>query len=301
MNLQRLQLLTELRRLGTVTAVAEAKLITHSAVSQQLAQLEKEVGYRLLVKSGRGLRLTDRGHLLADYGEKIIKTVNEAEAALADRTAVTGLLRIACFQTVLASLSTPIIQILNRRYPSLKVEFILADVVEGMKALEDNHVDLTIGEQFPGAAPVEHHASARIERQDFYNEPLVLVSPDHGPWQWQADLSNMRDYPFMLNPAYTPAGQWERSICHDHGFSPHIIVESPAPLLQLQLVSQGIGVAFLPRLVLSDTTVGFRINPLPGNPTRTLFSAVRAGTENHPKITAFRLALTTALEQAIKP
>ncbi len=197
---------------------------------------------------------------------------------------------------MLASLSAPIIQILNKRYPGLKVEFILADVVEGMKALEDNHVDLTIGEQFPG----EHHASARIERQDFYNEPLVLVSPDHGPWQWQADLSDMRDYPFMLDPAYTPAGKWERSICHDHGFSPHIIVESSAPLLQLQLVSQGMGVAFLPRLVLSDTTVGFRINPLPDNPTRTLFSAVRAGTENHPKITAFRLALTTALEQAIK-
>ena len=52
MNLQRLQLLAEFRRLGTVTAVAEVKLITHSAVSQQLAQLEKETGYTLMVKSG---------------------------------------------------------------------------------------------------------------------------------------------------------------------------------------------------------------------------------------------------------
>lgn len=302
MNLQRLQLLAEFRRLGTVTAVAEVKLITHSAVSQQLAQLEKETGYTLMVKSGRGLRLTDRGQLLADYAEKITGLVNEAQAALADRTAVTGILRIACFQTALASLSAPTTKILNHCHPNLKVEFVLADVIDGMKELEDNRVDLTIGEQFPGAVPIgntsKYDTSNRIERQDFYNEPLVLVCPDQGTWQQQDDLRDMRDYPFMLNPAYTPAGIWERSVCHDHGFEPHVILESPAPLLQLQLVSQGLGVAFLPSLVLSEATTGFRVSPLPGNPTRTLFSAVRAGMENHPKITAFRFALHAALDEA---
>ncbi len=290
MNLHRLSLLVEFRRLGTLTAVAEAKLITHSAVSQQLAQLEKEIGYRLVEKSGRGLKLTDRGQLLTDYAEKMLTLANEATAALADRSAVTGVLRVACFQTALASLSAPVTDLLAKRHPSLRLEFLLADVIDGLKALADTQVDLTIGEQFPGAIPIETNT---INRKDFHQEPLILASPARGQWQATPNLEDMRAFPFMLNPSYTPAGQWERSICHSYGFDPHVILESPAPLLQLRLVAQGMGVAFLPLLVLPEEPTDIRINQLPGHPTRTLFSAVRAGMEQHPKIMAFRQALET--------
>ena len=65
LDLHRLRILRELRRLGTVTAVAELLSYTHSAISQQLAQCEKDVGVKLYERSGRRIVLTEQGELLA--------------------------------------------------------------------------------------------------------------------------------------------------------------------------------------------------------------------------------------------
>ncbi|MEX3564243.1 LysR family transcriptional regulator, partial [Corynebacterium phoceense] len=58
LDLRRLRILAELRRLGTVTAVADSLHYTHSAVSQQLAACERDAGARLTERVGRRLRLT---------------------------------------------------------------------------------------------------------------------------------------------------------------------------------------------------------------------------------------------------
>lgn len=79
LDLHRLRMLFELQRLGTVTAVAEALQYTHSAISQQLAQCERDVGVKLYEKVGRRIRLTEQGEILAEYAGRMLALSDEAE------------------------------------------------------------------------------------------------------------------------------------------------------------------------------------------------------------------------------
>src|SRR6185437_9424058 len=109
LDLRRLRLLRELNERGTIAAVADALQFTPSAVSQQLALLEREAGVRLLERSGRGVRLTDAA-------------LAEADLAAAAGT-VTGRARVASFQSVGLRLALPAMQALARDAPGLRCEF----------------------------------------------------------------------------------------------------------------------------------------------------------------------------------
>lgn len=83
---------TELQRLGTVTAVAKALQYTHSAISQQLAHCERDVGRRI--------RLTEQGEILAEYAGRMRALSDEAEfRILASTSLVRGTIRVTSFQT----------------------------------------------------------------------------------------------------------------------------------------------------------------------------------------------------------
>ncbi|WP_233625170.1 LysR family transcriptional regulator [Actinoplanes sp. ATCC 53533] len=99
-DLGRLRALHAVASYGTVLAAAEALHCTPSAVSQQLAKLERETSATLIEKDGRRLRLTEAGRVLAGHAERVLSSVDEAEAALAaHRDTVIGRLTVAAFAT----------------------------------------------------------------------------------------------------------------------------------------------------------------------------------------------------------
>src|SRR3954454_22826933 len=101
LELRRLRLLSELRDRGTIAAVADALQFPPSAVSQQLAILEREAGVRLLERAGRGVRLTDPALMLVGPADALLERAARAEADLAAAAGiVTGRARIAGFQSV---------------------------------------------------------------------------------------------------------------------------------------------------------------------------------------------------------
>src|SRR5215211_7410783 len=108
LDLRRLLLLRELSQRGTITAVADALQYTPSAVSQQLAMLERETGVPLLERAGRGVRLTDAALVLVEHAEALLERAALAEADLAAAAgAVAGRARIAGFQSVVVRLALP--------------------------------------------------------------------------------------------------------------------------------------------------------------------------------------------------
>src|SRR3954469_7052396 len=112
LDLRRLRLLRELRERGTVTAVADAFNYTPSAVSQQLAALEREAGVALTERVGRGVRLTDAGRALAHHTDGGLARLEHAEAELAAAAsgAVRGRVRVSAFQTAARSLVAPVMR-----------------------------------------------------------------------------------------------------------------------------------------------------------------------------------------------
>ncbi len=122
MDVRRLRLLLELTRRGTITAVAEALDYTPSAVSQQLAALEREAGVPLLERAGRRVALTPAGLVLARYAESVLATLEEASAALAaTRSALTGPLRVGAFPSAAHTILPPALVALGRDHPGLEL------------------------------------------------------------------------------------------------------------------------------------------------------------------------------------
>lgn len=292
LNLNRLAMLYELSRVGTVGEVADIMGYSHSAVSQQLSQLEKETGHLLVERHGRGVKLTDQGVLLAEHAARILTAVREAESALAATSQVAGVLRIACFQTVMVVHMPAVIRILQELYPQLQVEIRQLDVLDGIKALGDHQVDITIGEQLPDSVPL---GGPEFDRQDHLVEPLVLVVPTGSDWGQVTDIGDLAGRPLILDPEQTAAGVWGRALCRTHGFEPYVLLDSNDPLLHVHTVAEGLGASFLPNMITTQWADNIRVQPLAGAPTRVIFSMVRSGRENHPAIVAFRRQFQKAM------
>src|SRR3954454_5177728 len=125
LDLRRLRLLRELHRRGTIAAGADALQFTPSAVSQALAQLEREAGVPLLERVGRGVRLTDAALVLVEHADALLDRAALAEAALgAAACPVPGLGRIGGFQSVMRHIALPAMDALAREAPRLRCELV---------------------------------------------------------------------------------------------------------------------------------------------------------------------------------
>src|ERR671913_545392 len=121
LDLRRLRMLRELNERGTIAAVADALQFTPSAISQQLAILEREAGVPLLERAGRGVRLTDPALVLVQHAEALLERTALAEADLAAAAgSVTGRARIAGFQSVILRLMLPAMRALARDAPPFR-------------------------------------------------------------------------------------------------------------------------------------------------------------------------------------
>jgi len=176
LDVRRLRLLSELRERGTVTAVAEALSYTPSAVSQQLATLEREAGVALLERDGRRLRLTDAGRLLVEHAEAVIARLElaESELAAAAGEGVAGRVRVAAFQTAASGLVLPLLGSLASEHPRLRLELIEMEAEEALDLLRRGEVDLVVAEEYD-YAPRPRDPS--LVSRELCRDPLVLVLP----------------------------------------------------------------------------------------------------------------------------
>src|SRR6478735_6091237 len=163
LELRRLRLLRELHERGTIAAVADALRFTPSAVSQQLAMLERE---------GRGVRLTDAALVLVGHADALLERAALAEADLAAAAGtIGGRGRIAGFQSVALRLALPAMQALARDAPGLRCELVEAEPEQSLPAL-------AVGDEWqhlPRALP------PALQRHELLDDPVHLVLPSRHP------------------------------------------------------------------------------------------------------------------------
>jgi DNA-binding transcriptional LysR family regulator len=286
-DVRRLRLLRELNYRGTLAAVAEALGYNPSSVSHQFTLLEREVGIPLLEPVGRGVRLTAAGLLLVEHTEAILLELERAEAAIAaTRTEVTGVLRLATFQTAAHTLIPGAVASLTSAYPALEVRITHIDAEQALPALVARDFDLVLHEEYPGS-PVPPVRGVTVER--LTSDPMLLASPTS-----LTSITEAADQPWAMEPENTRAGSWARAVCRAAGFEPHITYDSTDVLLHRLLVERGLATALLPQLALTtDPPAQLRTAALPGNPRREILLAYRTGSRTNPAITAVGKALRT--------
>src|SRR5690606_25242374 len=123
LSLHRLRLLRELKLRGTLASVAAALSYSPSAVSQQLALLEKEAGVSLLVPAGRRVQLTPQAEILVEHTTRLLEQLELMEAEMnASLDAVSGTVRLAVFQSAALGIVPQALTALSERFPQLRVE-----------------------------------------------------------------------------------------------------------------------------------------------------------------------------------
>lgn len=297
-DLHRLRLLRELKHRGTLAAVAAALSYAPSSVSQQLSQLETEVGVPLLEPVGRRVRLTEQAEILVAHTEAVLERLERAEADIAASLSdLTGTLRIASFQTAALALVPTALGLLRDQHPHLRVHVTHMEPERALPALQARDFDLVLAEEYPGNP---NPRPAELEQEDLLDDPLHLALPTPGG-TGEADgptaaLRSLADHPWVMEPEGTAARHWAVTLCRDAGFEPDVRFETTDLLLHLRLVEQKHAAAFLPGLVWTGQSPTVTLRPLPrGQRTRRIFTVVRRGRGRHPAVLACRKALLRAV------
>ncbi len=302
LDMKRLRLLWELSARGTVAAVAEALNYTPSAVSQQLAILEREAGVPLLRKSGRTLELTAEAEALVADTEGLLAGLERAEAALhRGLPEVSGSIRVAVFQTAVLAIMPQALRRLRTEHPQLRVEMVQYEPEQALRETWARGFDLVVAEQYPGhAAP--HFAG--LDRQPLTSDRIRLALPAPGVGGEAFDrvrtLADAADLPWVMEPRGAASRHWAEQACRAAGFEPDVRSETADLQAHVRLIESGNAVALLPGLVHvgpgfgADTgseRPGLRLVALEGDPDRTIFTSARAASGGRPALAAVREAL----------
>ncbi|MEV0669341.1 LysR substrate-binding domain-containing protein [Mycolicibacterium sp. HK-90] len=293
-DLRRMQLLRELAHRGTVTSVAAALSYSSSAVSQQLAVLEREIGAQLLVPDGRRVQLTPQAEILVQHTSVILEQLEAAEAEIAaSMQNVVGSVRLATIQTAALACVPEMLTTLAATHPGLRVRLTQAEPDVAIPGLLAREFDLVCDEgfaDFPAPRSSDTHLEAIAD------DPMRVAfrEPPEGRNAFDTRLEDFAEHPWVMELPGSPTREWAVATCRHAGFDPRIEHQTSDNLVQAELVARGQAVAFLPDLLWFGRRPTFHLRWMARSHTRTIVTTCRAGSQDHPAIAAVRGAFRQA-------
>lgn len=295
LDLHRLRLLREVHGRGTVHAAAAALGYSPSAVSQQLAVLEREAGTRLLERTGRNVRLTEAGQVLVAHAITLLAGVEAAEAELATVAAgrAAGVVRVAAFQSALLRIVAPAVRALTTSHPDVRVEVAEDEVEQAAPGLRLHQHDVVIGDEYDDQPRLVH---ADLRRERLLSERLHIVLPADHPeaGSRRVPIRRLADLAWAACRPGTGQRAMHLRVCRQYGgFEPDVRYSSDDFLILLEMVRTAGAGALLPDLALDGRDAGVAIRPLAEGPLgREVFLLTRQA--RTPAVEAVAAALHTA-------
>ena len=292
-DLRRLRTLRELADRGTIAATADALHLTSSAVSQQLAVLEREVGQSLLEPNGRTVRLTAAARAVLAHADALFSEVERMDATLAALAeGAVGEVQIGAFATAIRGIVVPAIHLLHERSPGLELVVRDLESPELFDLVALGELDVGISMEHSGAPSRDDERFARYElTRDLLD---VALPEDHALAGGDVELRDLAPETWIAPPVGWSCDDVIRVCCSAAGFAPHITHRSGDWSAIMALVGAGLGIAVVPRLAQDPPPPGVVIRSLRGAPAaRHLFVTCRRGAEEHPAIAAVLDALLT--------
>ncbi|TDD57713.1 LysR family transcriptional regulator [Kribbella antibiotica] len=296
-DLRRLRVLREFRERGTVTATADALHLTPSAVSQQLAGLSRDLGFAVIEREGRRVKLTPRGTALLHHGDAVFARLEQARLEFQswDRT-IQGNVTIGAPSSALISLLPRALSTIRAELPKLNVSLRQLEPPALFDLLDAGKVDLAIAVSFDGSPSA---GDARYHRVELGADVLdVALSATHPlAAEEEIELPALQHEPWISGTLGGCCATITSTACAAAGFAPRIAYQVDDWHAVAQLIRQGHAVGLLPRLVQESMSQELAIRPVKGpRPQRHLFAAVREGSQQSPLMTSL---LTTIRRSAL--
>jgi DNA-binding transcriptional LysR family regulator len=282
LDVKRMKVLREVAAERSFSAAAQKLGYTQSAVSQQIAALEREAGSTLIERNPRGIRLTDAGEALVRHADKILARLAEAEAEL---EAIAGLrggrLRLGSFPTAGATLMPRAIAEFSNRHPAVELSLAEAEPDESLPRLKGGELDLILIDDSPLADDDE------VDFVHLLDDPLHLALPADHPLVSRRRLrfQDLSAEPWIQGTQVCACQRQLQNACANAGFEPRIAYESDDFQVVQGLVAAGVGVALIPGLALVSERSDVAIRSIGTKPpVRQIMAATLANDYRSPAV-----------------
>ena len=284
LSLTRLRVLAELAERGSFSGAADALDYTQSAVSKQVAALEREVGAQLVVREVRPVRLTSAGEALSRHARVVLERLSAAEAELEAIAAVeTGRLRLGTYASVGATLVVQAVAAFRQQHPGVHLTLIEASRDKLVRDVRSGDLDVAAVFDFPALGLTVDEG---LEARHLLNEPHdLLLPPDHRlAAKKRITIADLRDEDWLF-PTLGPDSPTQKlftAACAAAGYEPRIVFRVNDCEMYQALVAAGIGIGFLPRLALHPVHPDVVIKPVAEAPRRRILAVALPGARSGP-------------------
>lgn len=298
-DVRRLRILREVAAHGSFSKAADALLFTPSAVSQQIAALERSIGAPVVERSTRGVLLTEPGRLLLDAAEAVFAELHHAQERIDRITAGRSRLTIATFGSGGRHILPRALAPFAAEHPEVEINVLEREPEAGLPLVRTGQADLAIAYHFDGPLPLPPGERSGITWTPLMDDPMSVVLPRrHRLADRPAlDLADLAGERWVLG--CTKTEDYLRRYAARAGFEPVFAGQTSDYFFAQALVAAGVSVSLIPRVALDPTTTGVAAIPLhPPRPTRYIGIATANRRHPQPLVDALVDALLTTTAAA---
>lgn len=246
MELTQLRYFVAVAETENFTRASERCSVSQPSLSQQILNLEREVGHKLFHRLGRKAVLTEAGTALLQHARRVLVELENATKELGDKSMLGRRITVGAVQTVMPFLVAPLIARARRELPNLTVDAREDFRVDLVEAVIEGDIDLAVV-----PVPVEDH---RLSIEPLLTEPLLLVvGKDHEfAKRTEISITDLAEERFVSLGSHSTVAEQIRRFFGHHNFDPRIAYQC-AQISTLKLfVAMGLGISLLPQLARAE-------------------------------------------------
>jgi len=260
MELQQLRYALAVAETGNFTRAAEKAFISQPSLSQQILNLEAELGHKLFHRLGRKAVPTEAGIAFLEKARKIVLDVENVTQQLRDSPTLGRKIVVGAIPTVAPYLLPLVLKRCQTEFPNLLVHIREDFRVPLCKAVMDGELDLAIV-----SMPVKE---AQLDVEPWFTEPLLLVVAREHPLAKKSDIqpTDLVEETFVLLGDSSSLTSQIQRFCGEHNFTPKIGYRCSQIKTVKELVDLGLGISILPQVARSVEDRGLSYRRLSGRP-----------------------------------
>jgi DNA-binding transcriptional LysR family regulator len=241
--------------LGNFRAAGDKLNTTQPAISQRIAQLERELGVRLLNRDHRMASPTPSGRQLMVYAEKLIGLRSEMMAAVSDRSAMRGVMRLGVAETIVHTWLSRLIKSVNDAYPNLSLE-IEVDITPNLSAR-------LLAQEIELAFMLGPLSGSNVHNRELCDYPIgFLASPALGLGNGPLTVHDLATFPIITFPRKTQPYEIVRSLFNRPDLPPIRLHASASLATVIHMAIEGLGIAVIPTAIVENELADGRLQLL---------------------------------------
>ncbi|MFI9045581.1 LysR family transcriptional regulator [Streptomyces sp. NPDC053427] len=291
-DVQRLRVLRAVAEHGSFNKAAAALRLTPSAVSQQVAALERSLGAQVVARSTRGVTLTQAGRIMVGAAESVAAELELAQQQVDRLSTGRVQLTVATFTSGGRHLLPGALPRLMAAHPHTVLHVREGEPESTLPLVRQGAVDLALAYHFDGPLPVGPGPGSGLRWTALLEDPLHVVMPEGHRLAGRAslDIAELAAEPWVLGCLKTEA--YLRRYAERAGFEPEVRGTTTDYFFARSLVAAGMGISLIPSIALVPTVPGLRTVPVrPPAPTRHIGVATIGRRRDRPHVTTFIQAL----------